>query len=134
MRPDDAEAFHPDETPEILCGECTPQVQQKDQPQEGYSGSASTNDPKNNPCSDSARKPPWIIDKDEFSEKLDCVFADYKEAKDSYAEAVSAFQLDPDDVASLLKSHGLKTTSLDDDVKKKLNEVVSNSMTDNKCP
>jgi hypothetical protein len=134
LRPDDAEASHSDEAPEILCGECTPEGQQKDQSQEGYSGSASTNDPKNNPCSDSTREPPWIIDKDKYSDKLDCVFAYYKAAKESYAQAESAFQLEPDDLASLIKSRDNKTQSLGDEVKKKLGEVVSDSMTDKKCP
>jgi hypothetical protein len=121
LRPDDTPASHPEETPETLCGERKEQGQLANPSQEGSSRSQQAYaESKNNPCCESSRKAPWIIDKDKYEKTLNWAFCDYKKKKEEYAQAVSAFQADSDDLVSLTKKLDDKTKSLEDDVKKAL--------------
>ena len=134
LRPGDKPVLYPDETPEALCGECKQEGKQAEQSQESYPEAQQLHGKsENTPCGKPPQEAPWIIDKEKYSGKLDCAFADYKLKKEAYAQTVSAFQANSDDLVSVTKKCDDRAKSLEDDVKKALAKAVSDAMTGGKC-
>jgi ribosomal protein L7/L12 len=140
LMPDGGELLYRDETPEALCPKETPEAPCREVAQQGQVASPSQEShsesqpspgkSNDNPCDE--RAAPWIINPNNYKDKLDRAFCCYKLKKEQYADFKVKFQAKPDSLAFLTDELAQKKSTRVADIKANLVKAKPKS-TDGEC-
>ena len=141
LMPDGKEPLFRDETPDALCPKETPEPPCREVAQQGQVASLSQEShselqplqvkSEDNSCDE--RAAPWIINPNNYKDKLDRAFCCYKLKKERYADFKVKFQAKPDSLAFLTEELAQKKITRDADIKEKLVEAAKLKSADEKC-
>jgi len=133
LRPSETAVFPEEESPEKLCSKAEGSEEKKERSCECPAWPwepQTTEEPAPTQSGTAPRIAPWLVAKDNYSETLDCAWADYKAKKEAFASKDTAFKADPDDLATRREKYEDKKKTLDDDVKQALKKANFQSVSE----